>query len=697
MDADILYKKGNYKEALKLYTTSESTAANRREVLYKIGACKIKIGGFPDSEIIESMVGAYMMDPDYLEPVGDLIIYLNKNKKYEAAYLIGRMVKSFRLPFIPRHPLTREYYEYKLELEIGIAAFYAKVDASSPDGCFERMEALLQRKLPAHIKLCCEDNQAFELTKRMAVAEVYPQKRISEIMNNSIKTNIVLTITSCKRLALFKRTINSFINCCDDFRLINKWICIDDNSSDADREEMLRLYPFFKFTYKTPEEKGHIASLNKLVDMVVGDADIDYVLHIEDDWTWVKNKNYITDALSILESDAHVGQVLINRNYSQDIDHLNHTIRGGTEQVSQFGHTPYIKHVYHPVNSPAHAEYNKTLGYNPNNTYWPHYSLRPSLTRARVFRELGHFDDFYGHFENIYGLRYIEAGYYSAFFPGIYCIHTGPKSGSGTNIPNSYILNGEAQFSWRAPDPPEIDGFKFIPGKDIIGGASLDNAAPTLKDLVALANDVKVKVISTDGRYLTVFTNNYVTIYNPNKNFPYKTGIYVRRPTNNDAFYHRYLTERWSNSVAEQAALECFHNLHFYGAALRICKSLINNCDETDIRLLKNREFMVDALNKRTLDEIVEYKQPKNLLGVAHDLLADITHDAYFIHTRDHTVSDIKHEYIRFNDFYPDWKIILLPQGMVLNKGGALEVVKYKISNRDQIYDSPIKVVNAVI
>lgn len=66
---------------------------------------------------------------------------------------------------------------------------------------------------------------------------------------------ITLTITSCKRLDLFVKTINSFMQCCKDIHLIDEWFCVDDNSSIEDRLRMQELYPFINFYFKTLEEK----------------------------------------------------------------------------------------------------------------------------------------------------------------------------------------------------------------------------------------------------------------------------------------------------------------------------------------------------------------------------------------------------------------------------------------------------------
>jgi hypothetical protein len=111
--------------------------------------------------------------------------------------------------------------------------------------------------------------------------------KINNIINDKkqialgyIKKDITFVITTCKRLKDFKNTMDKFLYHCQDVYLISKWICIDDNSSEEDRNEMKRLYPFFKFIFKTEEQKGHAKSLNILLDTVKSK----YVLMFEDDW-----------------------------------------------------------------------------------------------------------------------------------------------------------------------------------------------------------------------------------------------------------------------------------------------------------------------------------------------------------------------------------------------------------------------------
>ena len=46
---------------------------------------------------------------------------------------------------------------------------------------------------------------------------------------NDSSKQITITTTSCKRLDLFKRTINSFLECCKDLYLVKEWVHLYTN------------------------------------------------------------------------------------------------------------------------------------------------------------------------------------------------------------------------------------------------------------------------------------------------------------------------------------------------------------------------------------------------------------------------------------------------------------------------------------
>lgn len=274
----------------------------------------------------------------------------------------------------------------------------------------------------------------------------YDPIRMRKILNkkkNSFPL-VTVTITSCKRWELFKTTINSFVNCCKDIHLIDEWICVDDNSSEEERHLMQQFYPFIKFYFKTPKEKGHPQSMNIIRNLV----NTPYTFHMEDDWQFFDRRNYISECLEVLGQNSNIKQCLINKNYAEIPS--DHNIKGGDFKITSSGLRYYIHEWVRTENEKE--EFEKKHGTNGNNcNYWPHYSLRPSLLRTQIYHEIGPYNETVSHFEMEYSTRYTQKGYISAFLEGIYCIHIGRLTSerNNKNKPNAYELNDEAQFSGK--------------------------------------------------------------------------------------------------------------------------------------------------------------------------------------------------------------------------------------------------------
>ena len=257
---------------------------------------------------------------------------------------------------------------------------------------------------------------------------------------------ITLTITTCKRIDLFEKTMNSVLNCFEDLDMIDYFFCIDDNSSEEDRKRMRQLYPFFTFYFKNQDEKGHIKSTNLIRKHILNITKTPYILHLEDDWRFFCKRNYINDAFEVLNDNHTLGQCLFNKNYIEiEPDVIN--VKGGEYHMTKNGFRYYI-HEYNDTEEKQIKWINKHGNNVLSSSYWPHFSLRPSLMRSNVLQDIGEFNLEAPHFEMEYAYRYIQLGYISAFFENIYCIHMGRLTSQikDKNAVNAYKLNNEKQF-----------------------------------------------------------------------------------------------------------------------------------------------------------------------------------------------------------------------------------------------------------
>jgi GR25 family glycosyltransferase involved in LPS biosynthesis len=287
------------------------------------------------------------------------------------------------------------------------------------------------------------------------------EKITNNIKNSKVSENLItLTITTCKRYDLFERTINSFINCCKDIEKINRFICIDDNSSDTERNKMKELYPFFEFVMKTPEQKGHVVSMNMILDMV----DSEYLIHLEDDWLFYEEYDFVTKCLEVISEKKiqsvkndipdnqeidkkEIGQVLFNKNYTEVEETI---VQGGYKCKTTSGYE-YLLHEYYDPNSDKDNYIKAISKYGGVGTciYWPHYSFRPSLIKTSVFKKVGKYIKESGFFEMDYARRYISNNYVSVFLDKVCCRHIGKLTSEKNDdkTKNAYALNEVEQFT----------------------------------------------------------------------------------------------------------------------------------------------------------------------------------------------------------------------------------------------------------
>ncbi len=284
------------------------------------------------------------------------------------------------------------------------------------------------------VKKCieiCEEGKDLEVVRS--------KKKVIERMKIKIekyeerkRVKILLTMTTCKRLDLFSKTVDSILSHWKDIELVDYWFCVDDNSSEDDRKIMNEKYPFFNYHFKKEEEKGHLSSMN-IIWNKLNEIKPKYWIHMEDDWFFFKDDSYIMKGIKFLEKNSgdKYHQILFNKNYAEIVEDYN-TVGGS---VDDDGYLLHIKDEEGLVGG--------------NCAYWPHYSFRPSILVVDTILKLGDFNSANTFFERDYADKYYACGYKSAFFNEITCKHIGRLTGhrGESDKSNAYQLNGVGQFN----------------------------------------------------------------------------------------------------------------------------------------------------------------------------------------------------------------------------------------------------------
>lgn len=362
---------------------------------------------------------------------------------------------------------VHQVQNYTIEYNNSISAYYANDKKTGYESCKRILENLAT--LPEHIRESTMSNMPFYLpspdqpqpllldlfyefdqaihTNKLYTKHAY--KLWNELFDRvkpeltapapapppapTENPKILISFTTCKRWDLFQQTMNSLLRHCTDISMVDYWYCVDDNSTEEDREQMRTTYPWLHYVWKTPTEKGHRQSMN-LIYNKLAELKPTLWIHMEDDFLFHAKLPYITMSIEGLIdlSEQNVRQIVWNRNYAETI-----------ECYSTAGHAPSID-----PNLALHVHHTQSAPY-VNCHYWPHYSFRPSMIDVSTILELGNFDSPNQFFEMDYAKRWTEAGYTTAFLNRITHRHIGrlTKDRGNKDAINAYSLNNESQFT----------------------------------------------------------------------------------------------------------------------------------------------------------------------------------------------------------------------------------------------------------
>jgi GR25 family glycosyltransferase involved in LPS biosynthesis len=412
-------------------------------------------------------------DPERIEGIAKACMYYRKTENYLLFDLIYSRFKNYTHNLVNKLFVSTEYYSLVLEFEFSLVGYYINKCDEGYSCCkkillsdFNNNKKVVFHNLIFYKNELSKDTNTLDLfyacdsvlnqipnmkEEYYEIWEILYSQNIGNLTkySNSFKpkesgnkVRIAMTFTTCKRLDLFKKTINSLLLHFNDISLVDFFYCVDDNSSKSDRVEMQKKYPWIKYYFKSEGEKGHMQSMNIIYSKLL-ELDVKYWIHMEDDFVFYKKMDYISLGLEYLKKmkKDNVKQVLFNRAYGETIHNLS--CKGYIPSDK-----PVVLHDYIP---------NKGFPYS-NVHYWPHYSFRPGIIDFSAIKSLGDYTTTETFFERRYADRWEAAGFRSAYFNFLTNRHIGRLT-SEVNDPskkNAYSLNGIDQFVKKKTIPIRI-------------------------------------------------------------------------------------------------------------------------------------------------------------------------------------------------------------------------------------------------
>lgn len=194
---------------------------------------------------------------------------------------------------------------------------------------------------------------------------------------------MLMTITTCRRPELLKRTLASLRENALDFESVTRAIICDDGSDAEQRAQMIETLNNDLESHNLDalgegEEGGHAASMKRIWERVTK-TDEDFIMMLEDDWELTRQGCPIFAAVDVLMNNDTIGQVCLGRS---DI-----IFPGLFRTPTGTGYTIRPPHFGHE-NLPA-------------------FTLNPCVMRRDALRVVGNFKEGAG-FEAAYGERWNE-------------------------------------------------------------------------------------------------------------------------------------------------------------------------------------------------------------------------------------------------------------------------------------------------
>lgn len=219
---------------------------------------------------------------------------------------------------------------------------------------------------------------------------------------------VTVVITSCGRIDLLKKTINSF-NKFNKYT-ISEFIIIDD-SGNADVHRIIsNLYSGYTLILN-PTNRGLIECIDDAYSRVM----TPYIFHCEDDWEFI-NGGFIEKSVVILDNNPHIMQIWI-RGYNNPNGH------------------PIEPKIFN-ING---VEYRLVASTVPHDPAWHGFTFNPGLRRKSDYLRIAPFINIgdhpgIGQRECNIGQEFFKLGYISATIKDECCRHIGGHQ-------RTYVLN----------------------------------------------------------------------------------------------------------------------------------------------------------------------------------------------------------------------------------------------------------------
>ena len=267
---------------------------------------------YPEDQVEKCFLDGWNSMRDRSECLYELAKYFRLKGNYVKGYIYGELGRKIPYPTNRVLFLHRDMYEWRLNDETAICAFYI--------GKHDEAIKLNQNVLAHHFDERVLSNINFSLKQVLDKILKNPGRMINVSHSRPLGLTFVLNFHGA--LDLMTITMNSIFHQMRDAYKLERFIILIDATKTKDMELIKKEFPFFEFI--TWKHKSHIIPNLK---NSLGRKDR-FIFYIEESWIFLRNRNYLNKCISFLSTDPKYGQFIFNKNGSEAIEEYAKPMEG---------------------------------------------------------------------------------------------------------------------------------------------------------------------------------------------------------------------------------------------------------------------------------------------------------------------------------------------------------------------------------
>lgn len=209
--------------------------------------------------------------------------------------------------------------------------------------------------------------------------------RFHKPIHSDPSSTVTLVITSCGRLGLLEKTLDSFSK--HNTYPVREVIIIEDSCNPRVYKAISERYGHIYTLILNKEKLGQIRSIDK----AYGFVSTPYIFHCEDDWLFTR-EGFIEESLEVMESDRMVLQVWLRS--------VRETLHALSKEKRLYKNGSFFWKILSVEHTPGSGK------------FWGGFSFNPGLRRKEDYSKIAPFS-LVGHELEI-SMRYADLGYYAA-------------------------------------------------------------------------------------------------------------------------------------------------------------------------------------------------------------------------------------------------------------------------------------------